>query len=132
MEIPAATLPELFRAQVRRTPDALALVFEDTRLTYAEFDARVEETARVLAGLGAGPETIVAVALPRSIELVTALYAIQRAGAAYLPLDPDLPEERKRFMLAEAKPGVRRRRPAPDRPARRPADAGTTRGAPPT
>ncbi|WP_066361246.1 non-ribosomal peptide synthetase [Herbidospora mongoliensis] len=104
VEIPAATLPELFRSQVRKTPDALALVFEDTRLTYAEFDARVEETAKVLAGLGAGPETTVAVALPRSIELVTALYAIQRAGAAYLPLDPGLPEERKRFMLAEANP----------------------------
>ncbi|GAB1824331.1 non-ribosomal peptide synthetase [Herbidospora sp. RD11066] len=106
VELPAVGLPEMFREQVSRTPDALALVFEDTRLTYAEFDARVEETARVLAGLGAGPETVVAVALPRSIELVTALYAIQRAGAAYLPLDPDLPEERKRFMLAEADPVV--------------------------
>ncbi|GLX93432.1 hypothetical protein Hesp01_13820 [Herbidospora sp. NBRC 101105] len=102
--VPAATLPELFREQVRRTPDALALVFGDTRLTYAEFDARVEETARVLAGLGAGPETTVAVSLPRSIELVTALYAVQRAGAAYLPLDPDLPAERRAYMLAEAKP----------------------------
>ncbi|WP_051760109.1 non-ribosomal peptide synthetase [Herbidospora cretacea] len=102
--VPAATLPELFREQVRRTPDALALVFGDTRLTYAEFDARVEETARVLAGLGAGPETTVAVSLPRSVELVTALYAVQRAGAAYLPLDPDLPEERRAYMLAEAKP----------------------------
>ncbi len=104
VELPAATLPELFREQVRRTPDALALVFEDTRLTYAEFDARVEETARVLAGLGAGPETTVAVALPRSVELVVALYAVHRAGAAYLPLDPDLPADRKAFMLAEARP----------------------------
>ncbi len=102
--LPAATLPELFREQVRRTPDALALVFGDTRLTYAEFDARVEDTARVLAGLGAGPETTVAVALPRSVELVVALYAVQRAGAAYLPLDPGLPADRKRFMLAEARP----------------------------
>ncbi|MER7187130.1 amino acid adenylation domain-containing protein, partial [Streptomyces hyaluromycini] len=73
--VPALTLPELFRAQAARTPDATALVFEEQRLTYAELDARVEYTARVLAGLGAGPERTVAVALPRSADLVVALLA---------------------------------------------------------
>ncbi|MCX4237829.1 non-ribosomal peptide synthetase [Streptomyces ortus] len=98
------TLPELFRAQAARTPDALALVFGEQRLTYAELDARVEHTARVLAGQGVGPERTVAVALPRSADLVIALLAVHRAGGAYLPLDPDYPQERLAFMLADARP----------------------------
>ncbi|WP_405402111.1 amino acid adenylation domain-containing protein [Streptomyces sp. NBC_01104] len=101
-DVGTATLPELFRAQVARTPEALAVVFEGERLTYAQLDARVERVARVLAGRGAGPESVVAVSLPRSTELVIALLAVQRAGAAYLPLDPDLPAERREIMLADA------------------------------
>ncbi|WP_155344436.1 non-ribosomal peptide synthase/polyketide synthase [Acrocarpospora pleiomorpha] len=102
--VPDTTLPELFRAQAARTPDAPALVFEDQRLTYAELDQRVETAARVLAGMGAGPERTVAVALPRSVDLVVALLATHRAGAAYLPLDPDYPEERLAFMLRDSGP----------------------------
>ncbi|MEV7969457.1 non-ribosomal peptide synthase/polyketide synthase [Sphaerisporangium sp. NPDC088356] len=102
--VDAATLPELFRAQVARTPGALALVSGDERLTYAELDARVERTARALAAMGAGPERTVAVALPRSAELVVALLAVHRAGAAYLPLDADYPPERIEFMLEDARP----------------------------
>ncbi|MDV9178579.1 amino acid adenylation domain-containing protein, partial [Streptomyces sp. W16] len=102
--VPVTTLPELFRAQVARTPDATALVFEGQRLTYAALDARVERTARVLTALGAGPEQTVAVALPRSLELVVALLAVHRAGAAYLPLDPDYPEERLALMVEDARP----------------------------
>ncbi|MFI6406277.1 non-ribosomal peptide synthase/polyketide synthase [Streptomyces sp. NPDC050548] len=102
--VPATTLPELFRAQVARTPDATALVFEGQRLTYAELDAEVERTARVLAALGAGPEQTVAVALPRSLELVVALLAVHRSGAAYLPLDPDYPEDRLALMVEDARP----------------------------
>ncbi|MFF1440224.1 non-ribosomal peptide synthase/polyketide synthase [Streptomyces sp. NPDC058295] len=101
--VPSATLPGLFSAQAARTPQATALVFEGERLTYAELDARVERTARVLAGLGAGPERTVAVALPRSPELVVALLAVHRAGAAYLPLDPDYPEERLALMVEDAR-----------------------------
>ncbi|MET8824477.1 amino acid adenylation domain-containing protein [Streptomyces sp. NPDC004610] len=100
--VPAATLPELFAAQAARTPDALALVFEDERLTYAELDARVAHTARVLAGRGVRAERTVAVALPRSVDLVVALLAVHRAGGAYLPLDPGLPEERRALMVADA------------------------------
>ncbi|MFF5139127.1 non-ribosomal peptide synthase/polyketide synthase [Streptomyces sp. NPDC013157] len=102
--VPELTLPELFRAQAARTPDATALVFEEQRLTYAELDARVEHTARVLAGLGAGPERTVAVALPRSVDLVVALLATHRAGAAYLPLDPDHPADRLALMAEDARP----------------------------
>ncbi|MFE5140466.1 non-ribosomal peptide synthase/polyketide synthase [Streptomyces fagopyri] len=103
-DVRPTTLPELLRAQVARTPDALALVVDEQRLTYAELDARVEHTARVLAGLGAGPERTVAVALPRSADLVVALLAVQRTGAAYLPLDTGYPPERLAFMLADARP----------------------------
>ncbi|MFD6304383.1 amino acid adenylation domain-containing protein, partial [Streptomyces sp. NPDC060223] len=102
--VPDLTLPELFRAQAARTPEATALVFEDQRLTYAELDARVEHTAHVLAGLGAGPEETVAVALPRSVDLVVALLATHRAGAAYLPLDPDYPADRLALMVEDARP----------------------------
>ncbi|WP_343243644.1 non-ribosomal peptide synthase/polyketide synthase [Streptomyces sp. SID13726] len=102
--VPATTLPELFRAQAARTPDATALVFEGERLTYAELDAKVERTARVLAGLGAGPERTVAVALPRSLDLVVALLATHRAGAAYLPLDPDHPADRLALMIEDTRP----------------------------
>ncbi|MDW4908654.1 amino acid adenylation domain-containing protein [Streptomyces sp. ADMS] len=103
-EVASAGLPQLFRAQAARTPDALALVFGEQRLTYAELDERVERTARVLAGMGVGPERTVAVALPRSVDLVVALLAVHRAGGAYLPLDADYPEERLAFMLADARP----------------------------
>ncbi|MDQ0772819.1 amino acid adenylation domain-containing protein/non-ribosomal peptide synthase protein (TIGR01720 family) [Streptomyces aurantiacus] len=102
--VASLTLPELFRAQAARTPDALALIVGEQRLTYAELDARVEHTARVLAGMGVGPERTVAVALPRSADLVVALLAVHRAGGAYLPLDPDHPQERLAFMLADAHP----------------------------
>ncbi|WP_328869582.1 amino acid adenylation domain-containing protein [Streptomyces sp. NBC_00287] len=103
-EVAPTTLPELFRAQAARTPDALALVFGEQRLTYAELDARVEHTARVLAGMGVGPERTVGVALPRSVELVVALLAVHRAGGAYLPLDAGHPAERLAFTLDDARP----------------------------
>ncbi|MDX3078422.1 amino acid adenylation domain-containing protein [Streptomyces sp. MI02-7b] len=98
----AGTLPELFRVQVGRTPEATAVVFGGQSLTYAELDGRVERLARVLAGRGVGAESVVAVALARSVELVVALLAVQRAGAAYLPLDADYPAERLEFMLADS------------------------------
>ncbi|MFE0673058.1 amino acid adenylation domain-containing protein [Streptomyces sp. NPDC058867] len=104
VDVPEATLPELFRAQAARTPDATALIGGEQRLTYAELDARVEHTAKVLAGMGVGPESTVGVALPRSTELVVALLAVHRAGGAYLPLDPGLPPERLAFTLDDASP----------------------------
>ncbi|MEU5100840.1 amino acid adenylation domain-containing protein [Streptomyces sp. NPDC021354] len=115
-EVPSTTLPELFRAQVARTPDATALVFRDERLTYADLDARVERLARVLAGKGAGPGETVAVALPRSVELVATLLAVHRTGAAYLPLDTQYPAERTAFMLDDARPVLVLDGAAPDGP----------------
>ncbi len=102
--VPDLTLPELFRAQVARTPDATAVVFEDAALTYAELDLRVERLARALAARGTQAEAVVAVALPRSLALVVSLLAVHRAGAAYLPLDTGYPAERLAYTLADARP----------------------------
>ncbi len=102
--VPDTTLPALFTAQARRTPDAVALVAEGQRLTYAELDARVERLATALRARGAVRERVVAVLLPRSVNLVVALHAVQRAGAAYLPVDPGYPADRVAFMLADADP----------------------------
>jgi nonribosomal peptide synthetase DhbF len=104
LPLPKATLPQLFEQQVAHTPEATALVFEGVSLSYAELNARANRLAHHLIGIGIGPEDRVALALPRSIELIVALLATLKAGAAYLPLDPDYPAERLRFMLADARP----------------------------
>ncbi|OMC56001.1 hypothetical protein A5747_10420 [Mycobacterium sp. IS-836] len=92
--IPQATVPELFAAQAARTPDAPAINDDNETLTYRQLDARANHLAARLTTYGARPETIVAVALPRSTRLVTALLAISKTGAAYLPIDPNYPSER--------------------------------------
>ena len=103
-EVPQATLPALLEAQVERSPEAIALVFEESTLSYAELNAQANRLAHLLIGRGVGPEDLVALALPRSIEMVVALLGILKAGAAYLPLDPDYPAERLAFMLRDAQP----------------------------
>ena len=100
--IPSATLPELFAAQVGRTPDAIAVVFEDEQLSYRELDARANQLAHHLRALGVGPETVVGLCVERSLEMLVGLLGILKAGGAYLPLDPDYPPERLAFMLADA------------------------------
>ena len=77
-------------------------MFGETALTYAELDARANQLARHLISLGIGPEQIVALALPRSVEMVVALLAVLKSGAAYLPLDPDYPAARLTFMLEDS------------------------------
>ncbi|MCZ0206373.1 condensation domain-containing protein, partial [Streptomyces sp. UMAF16] len=101
---PADTLDALFTAQAARTPDAEAVTCGGERLDYATLDARSGRLAHRLAELGAGPETFVALALPRSTDLVVAVLAVLKTGAAYLPLDPALPAERVRHLLDDARP----------------------------
>ncbi|MEI5097757.1 amino acid adenylation domain-containing protein [Streptomyces sp. PmtG] len=98
------TLPEAFEAQVARTPDAVAVIAEDETLTYAEFNRRANQLAHWLVEQGAGPEQLVAVRIPRSVDLLLAVYAVVKAGAAYVPIDIDLPDDRVRHILAGAKP----------------------------
>ena len=100
--VPGATLPELFAAQVARTPEADAVVFEDERLSYGELDARSSRLAHHLRGLGVGPEVVVGLCIERSLAMLVGLLGILKAGGAYLPLDPDYPPERLAFMLADA------------------------------
>ncbi|HEX7241967.1 MAG TPA: MupA/Atu3671 family FMN-dependent luciferase-like monooxygenase, partial [Longimicrobiaceae bacterium] len=97
-----ATVAGLFEAQVRRTPDAEALVAGGEVLTYAELSRRAGALARRLAALGVGPEVRVGLLLERSAEVVAAMLAVLRAGGAYVPLDPAYPAERLAFMLADS------------------------------
>ena len=89
---------------MERSPEAIALVFEETTLSYAELNAQANRLAHFLIGEGIGPEDLVALALSRSIEMVVGLLGILKAGAAYLPLDPEYPAERLAFMLNDARP----------------------------
>ncbi|USA05238.1 amino acid adenylation domain-containing protein [Streptomyces lydicamycinicus] len=103
-EAAPASLPELFEAQVARTPDAVAVVYEGASLTYRELNARANRLARLLVAHGAGPERFVALALPRTAELVVALLAVVKSGAAYVPVDPSYPADRTAYMLADSGP----------------------------
>ncbi|MDK8190451.1 amino acid adenylation domain-containing protein [Paenibacillus sp. UMB7766-LJ446] len=95
----------LFEQQVRRTPSGAALTFEGESLTYAELNERANKLAHeLIQRYQAGPEQMIAIALPRSLEVIIAIVAIHKTGAAYLPLDPDYPEDRLIYMLEDAKP----------------------------
>src|SRR6185295_14570858 len=93
---------ELFEAQVERAPNAVALVCEEERLSYATLNTRANRLAHLLRESGVGPEVAVGVLLERSTEMVVALLAILKAGGAYVPLDPSYPEDRLAFMLADS------------------------------
>ncbi len=102
---PEAPLHRLIEAQAARTPEAVAVCFDDSRLTYRELDVAAGRVAARLRALGAGAESLVGVAMERSLQLVVALLGVLKAGAAYVPLDPDYPQERLAFMLEDS--GVR-------------------------
>ncbi|MEU0303819.1 amino acid adenylation domain-containing protein [Streptomyces sp. NPDC006175] len=119
--LPPTTLIGPIEARTARTPDATALVYGDTSLTYEELNTRANRLARHLRTLGARPGAVVAVSVPRSVELVVSLLAVLKAGAAYLPLDPDYPERRLAYMLRDAAPVCA----VTDRAGRLPEDTGT-------
>ena len=101
--MPDATVPELFEAQVARTPAAIAVEFGEQSLSYAGLNARANQVAHYLIGLGVGPEALVGIALERSIEMIVAVLGVLKAGAAYLPLDPAYPKARLDYIVSDAK-----------------------------
>ncbi|MEV0558603.1 amino acid adenylation domain-containing protein, partial [Streptomyces sp. NPDC050597] len=103
---PEATVADLFERQAAATPDAVAVSYDGTSATYAEIDARADRLAQELTSRGVGPETVVAVSLPRTPDLVVALLAVFKAGAAYLPIDPKYPGDRLDFILGDAAPAL--------------------------
>ncbi|MGY0055243.1 non-ribosomal peptide synthase/polyketide synthase [Streptomyces sp. LZ34] len=106
VEVPWASLPAMFEERVARTPEATAVVFEGVELSYGELNARANRLSRYLVGQGAGPEARVALVLPRSPELMVAMLAVLKAGAAYVPVDPEYPAERIAYMLGDSRPAV--------------------------
>jgi amino acid adenylation domain-containing protein len=92
----------LFAQQAQRTPEAVAVVYEDQQLTYRQLNERADQLARGLQQLGVGPEVRVGICLFRSLEMVVGLYAIHKAGGAYVPMDPGYPAERLALMLEDA------------------------------
>src|SRR5262249_44708956 len=98
----SSCIHELFEAQAARTPDAVALVFEDRQLSYAELNARANQVAHHLRALGVDAEARVALCMGRSLDLVIGMLGILKAGGAYVPLDPSYPAERIAFMLQDS------------------------------
>ncbi|MBA3356383.1 MAG: amino acid adenylation domain-containing protein, partial [Pyrinomonadaceae bacterium] len=96
------TVAKLFEAQVERTPDAIAIVYEGEQLTYGELNQRANQVAHYLRGRGVRAEVLVGVMMERSVEMVIGLLGILKAGGAYVPLDPAYPQERLAFILADA------------------------------
>ncbi len=101
-----ASIHQLFEAQVEKTPDAVALIFNNQHLTYRDLNHRANQLAKHLQSLGVGTEILVGICIERSLEMVVALLAILKAGGAYVPLDPGYPQERLAFMLSDTQVSV--------------------------
>ena len=105
-ELQAKTIPQLFEEQVQKTPDQLAIVFEENELTYGELNEKVNQLASVLRSHGVQPNHIVGLMTQRSPLMIIGILAILKAGGAYLPIDPDHPEERIQFMIADSEANI--------------------------
>lgn len=101
---PTETIAALFQAQAARRPDRIALVADGSTMTYRQLDAASDRLARDLRARGAAPEKFVAIALPRSPELISGMLAVLKTGAAYLPIDPAYPAERMKYLIDDAAP----------------------------
>lgn len=100
------TIHELFEIQAEKTPNNIAVVFEDLKLTYRELNEKANQLARLLRENGVKPDYIVGIMVNRSIEMIVGILGILKAGGAYLPIDSDYPEERIKFMLENSKTGI--------------------------
>ena len=97
------TLVHLFEEQVERSPDAVAVIYEDSKLTYRELNSRSNQLAHHLIKMGVGPEVMVGLFMERSLEMVIGIYGVIKAGGAYVPLDPEYPPDRIAFMVDDTK-----------------------------
>lgn len=102
----AATLVDLLDAAARATPEALAVVSDDLELTYELLQQRSNRFARWLVAQGAGTEDVIALQMSTSVEFIVAMLGVLKSGAAYMPIDPALPEERIEYLIADAKPRI--------------------------
>ncbi|CCH30551.1 non-ribosomal peptide synthetase [Actinosynnema sp. NPDC047251] len=105
-DLPPVVVTDLVEARVADAPDSVAAVFQGTPLAYGELNARANRLARLLVARGTGPEAIVALAMPRSLEMLVAVLGVLKAGASYLPIDAKYPADRVDYMVADAKPAV--------------------------
>ncbi|MBH8561819.1 amino acid adenylation domain-containing protein [Nostoc sp. CENA67] len=106
IEYPCVCIHQLFEAQVERTPNTVAVVFENEQLTYRELNTKANQLAHYLQNLGVGPEVLVGICVERSLEMVVGLLGILKAGGAYVPLDSAYPQERLMGMLSDAEISV--------------------------
>jgi amino acid adenylation domain-containing protein/non-ribosomal peptide synthase protein (TIGR01720 family) len=105
-QFPAPCIHELFEAQVQRTPDAVAVTYEGSQLTYAQLNGKANQLARDLRAQGVATGELVGICVERGVEMIVGLLGILKAGAAYVPLDPSSPRERLAYLLADAAPRV--------------------------
>jgi amino acid adenylation domain-containing protein len=105
-EIPDGTVVEFFEEQVQRSPDAIAVVSGEEHFTYGELNKRANQLSWCLRELGVGPEVLVGIFVERSVEMLVGLLGTLKAGGAYLPLDPDYPAERIKYMVDDSGPAL--------------------------